>query len=74
MGVLLRQQSVNAGMSKQANRSWGLGLTECHERSRKSRGIEATNGKNERCDGVVGREQPLGGRLTNGIERPEWFC
>ena len=31
-------------------------------KERKTRGIKATNGRNERCDGVVGRGQPLGRR------------
>jgi hypothetical protein len=72
MGVLC-QQGVNAGMSKQANRLWGLGLTEGHKEGNDTRSTEAANQRRGRCDGVVGRGQPLGGRLTSGRERPEWF-
>ena len=35
--------------------------------------IDSANQKKARGDGVVGRGQPLGGRLTGSIERPIWF-
>lgn len=48
-------------------------MTKGHDGSRKSRSVDAANQKKERCHREVGRGQPLGGRLTDGIERPVWF-
>ena len=48
-------------------------MTEGHDGSRRMKSIDAANQKKGRGDGVVGRGQPLGGRLMDGIERPIWF-
>lgn len=71
--VGLCQQGVDARMSKQTGRVRGLGLTEGHDGGRRSKSIDAANQKKARGDGVVGRGQPLGGRLMDGIKRPIWF-
>lgn len=60
-------------MSKQTGQVRGLGLAEGHDGSRRSKRIDAANQKKARGDGVVGRGQPLGGRLMDGIERPIWI-
>ena len=48
-------------------------MTEGDKEGNNTRSKEAANQRSGRCDGVVGRGQPLGLRLMNGIERWKRF-